>query len=87
MPLSDLFSQTNRVSLARSSLKLTMPTLLEPTWFQFEGRALSPPDEPPRPGADASEVLHALGFDIEACQAMLAAGSIGRTDWSHLAST
>jgi hypothetical protein len=25
MPLSDLFSQTNRVSLARSSLKLTMP--------------------------------------------------------------
>jgi crotonobetainyl-CoA:carnitine CoA-transferase CaiB-like acyl-CoA transferase len=62
-------------------------TLLEPTWFQFEGRALSPPDEPPRPGADASEVLHALGFDIEACQAMLAAGSIGRADWSHLAST
>jgi hypothetical protein len=62
-------------------------TLLEPTWFQFEGRALSPPDEPPRPGADASEVLHALGFDIEACQAMLAAGSVGCTDWSHLAST
>jgi crotonobetainyl-CoA:carnitine CoA-transferase CaiB-like acyl-CoA transferase len=62
-------------------------TLLEPTWFQFEGRALSPPDEPPRPGADACEVLHALGFDIEACQAMLAAGSIGRTDWTHLAST
>jgi crotonobetainyl-CoA:carnitine CoA-transferase CaiB-like acyl-CoA transferase len=62
-------------------------TLLEPTWFQFEGRALSPPDEPPRPGADASEVLPALGFNIEACQAMLAAGSIGRTDWSHLAST
>jgi len=62
-------------------------TLLEPTWFQFDGRVLSPPDEPPRPGADAPEVLHALGFDVEACQAMLAAGYIGRTDWSHLAST
>ena len=62
-------------------------TLLEPTWFQFDGRALSPPDEPSRPGADAPEVLHALGFDVEACQAMLAAGSIGGTDWSHLAST
>jgi crotonobetainyl-CoA:carnitine CoA-transferase CaiB-like acyl-CoA transferase len=62
-------------------------TLLEPTWFQFDGRALSPPDEPPRPGADAPEVLHALGFGIEACQAMLAAGSIGGADWSHLGST
>ena len=62
-------------------------TLLEPTWFQFDGLVVSPPDEPSRPGADAPEVLHALGFDIEASQAMLAAGSVGRTDWSHLAST
>ena len=61
-------------------------TLLEPTWFQFDGRALSPPDEPPRPGADASEVLRALGFDMEAYQAMLAAASIGSADWRHLAS-
>jgi crotonobetainyl-CoA:carnitine CoA-transferase CaiB-like acyl-CoA transferase len=62
-------------------------TLLEPTWFQFDGSALSPPDEPPRPGADALAILHGLGFDREACQAMLAARSIGNADWSHLAST
>jgi hypothetical protein len=58
----------------------------KPTWFQFDGRALSPPYEPSRSGADAPEVLHALGFDLEDCQAMLSAGSIGRTDWGHLAS-
>ena len=44
-------------------------TGLEPPAVQFYGRALSPPYDPSRPGADAPEVLRALGFDLEACQA------------------
>ncbi len=62
-------------------------TVFEPTWFQFEGKALPPPDEPSRPGADAPEILLGLGFSAEEYQAMVARKAIGLPDWGHLVAT
>ena len=59
-------------------------TLLEPTWFQFEGKALLPSDEPPRPGGDAHEILHSLGYDEAEIQSFIEQRIVGLPDWRQL---
>jgi crotonobetainyl-CoA:carnitine CoA-transferase CaiB-like acyl-CoA transferase len=56
-------------------------TLLAPTWFQFEGKALLPSDEPPRPGGDAHEILRSLGYDEAEIQSFIEQRSVGLPDW------
>jgi len=59
-------------------------TLLEPTWFQFEGEALLPSDEPPRPGGDAHEILSSLGYEEAEIQSLINRQIVGLTDWRPL---
>jgi|GEM_PF-1624203 len=59
-------------------------TLLEPTWFQFEGKALLPSGEPPRPGGDAHEILSSLGYDEAEIQSFIDRQIVGLPDWSQL---
>jgi crotonobetainyl-CoA:carnitine CoA-transferase CaiB-like acyl-CoA transferase len=59
-------------------------TLLEPTWFQFEGKALLPSEEPPRPGGDAHEILSSLGYDEAEIQSFLDRKIVGLPDWRQL---
>ena len=59
-------------------------TLLEPTWFQFEGKALLPSDEPPRPGGDAHEILRSLGYDETEIQSFIDQQIVGLPDWRQL---
>lgn len=60
-------------------------TVLEPTWFQFDGEALAPSAAPARPGGDAREILVSLGFSDQEIAAMLENEVIGQPDWRHLA--
>jgi len=59
-------------------------TLLEPTWFQFEGKALLPSEEPPRPGGDAHKILSSLGYDEAEIQSFIDRQIVGLPDWRHL---
>ena len=59
-------------------------TLLEPTWFQIDGKALAPSSEPPRPGGDASTVLAKLGFAEWEVAQMVERNVIGLPNWRHL---
>ena len=59
-------------------------TLLEPTWFQFEGKALLPSEEPPRPGGDAHEILSSLGYDEAEIQSFIDRQIVGLPDWCQL---
>jgi crotonobetainyl-CoA:carnitine CoA-transferase CaiB-like acyl-CoA transferase len=65
-------------TVGRDSLRAT---LLEPTWFQFDGRALSPSEEPPRPGGDAHEILSSLCYAESEIQALIDRQVVGRPDW------
>ena len=56
-------------------------TLLEPTWFQFDGKALLPSEEPPRPGGDAHEILRSLGYDEAEIQSFIDQEIVGLPDW------
>jgi len=59
-------------------------TLLKPTWFQFEGKALLPSDEPPRPGGDAHEILSSLGYDEAEIRSFIDRQIVGLRDWGQL---
>ncbi|MBQ0710400.1 CoA transferase [Ochrobactrum sp. BD22] len=59
-------------------------TLLEPTWFEFNGKQLSPSSEPGRPGADADAILSELGLSAEQIAELKASNAIGNTDWLPL---
>ena len=59
-------------------------TLLEPTWFQFEGKALLPSDEPPRPGGDTHEILNSLGYDEAEIHSLIDRQIVGLPDWGQL---
>ncbi|HWT62697.1 MAG TPA: CoA transferase [Ochrobactrum sp.] len=56
-------------------------TLLEPTWFEFDGKPLAPLSEPGRPGADADAILTELGLSAAQIEALKASNVIGNTDW------
>lgn len=59
-------------------------TLLEPTWFQFEGKALLPSEEPPRPGGDAHEILNTLGYDEAEIHSFIDRQIVGLPDWRQI---
>lgn len=59
-------------------------TLLEPTWFQIDGKPLFPADEPPRPGGDAAVVLAEFGFDKQEVTQMTERNVVGLPNWRHL---
>ncbi|WP_250634444.1 CoA transferase [Pinirhizobacter soli] len=59
-------------------------SVLEPTWFQIDGKPLVPPSEPPRPGGDASTVLSNLGFTEYEVARMIEQNVVGLPNWRHL---
>jgi crotonobetainyl-CoA:carnitine CoA-transferase CaiB-like acyl-CoA transferase len=59
-------------------------TLLEPTWFQIDGKPIVPSSEPPLPGGDAASVLAKLGFDEREVAQMIEKNVIGLPNWRHL---
>jgi crotonobetainyl-CoA:carnitine CoA-transferase CaiB-like acyl-CoA transferase len=61
-------------------------TVLEPTWFLFDGKTLPFPSEPSKPGADAAAILSELGFTPDEAEAMVADKSVGQANWQHLKS-
>jgi crotonobetainyl-CoA:carnitine CoA-transferase CaiB-like acyl-CoA transferase len=61
-------------------------TVLEPTWFLFEGKTLPFSSEPSKPGEDAAAILSELGFTPDEAEIMVADKSVGQVNWQHLKS-
>jgi hypothetical protein len=59
-------------------------TLLEPTWFQIDGKPLEPSSETPVPGGDAAAVLAKLGFEAQEIARMIEKNVVGLPNWRHL---
>jgi hypothetical protein len=61
-------------------------TVLEPTWYLFEGEPLPFSSEPSKPGSDAAAILGELGFTPDEIEIMVADKSVGQENWRHLKS-
>lgn len=59
-------------------------SVLEPTWFQIDGKSLAPSSDPPRPGGDAWTVLAKLGFAECDVAKMIKRKIVGLPNWRHL---
>ncbi|VVE58510.1 coA transferase [Pandoraea anapnoica] len=72
---------SSTVSFRQSDCQGLEVTLLEPTWFQFDGAPLGHAGDSGRPGADADSILAFLGIDPAEITRMKDEGAVGEPDW------
>jgi crotonobetainyl-CoA:carnitine CoA-transferase CaiB-like acyl-CoA transferase len=62
-------------------------TVLEPTWFRFDGKTVAPVDTPTPPGSAHVDILSTLGFTSSEIESMFTGKIVGQPNWRHLATS